>query len=446
MLVMKFGGSSVANRAQIERVRDIVKQHVGRQPIVVCSAHKGVTDALVAAARAAAVGHYEPETVLTKQNAVSKALGCGTELLAALQDEIADLLRGIHLVKELSRRSLDYISSFGERMSVRCIADFFTRHELPADAYDVWDLGFITDSQFGSARPTPGFEERVRDAFARLPEGRVPIVTGFIGKNAAGETTTVGRNGSDLTATLLAAALGAEEAQIWTDTDGVMTADPSVVQGACNIPDMRFDEAAELAYFGSRVLHPSTLLPAMHAKIPVRVLNTNRPAHRGTVIQEQGPENPQRVTSVAYKEGQCVLRLTSTRMFGEAGFLARVFDACARHQVVIDVVCTSEVSVCFTANDEVALEAAAEELGRLGRVEILRGRTILAVVGQHLATRAGLGAEILRAVADAGVNVEMVSYAAGAINLSMVIADRDIQRAVSTLHDVLFAERVPQQA
>ena len=438
MLVMKFGGSSVANRAQIECVLGIVKSRVDRLPIVVSSAHKGVTDALVHAARSAAAGRYEPEHVLDRQKAVAESLGCDGALLGPLYDEIADLLRGIHLVKELSPRSLDYISSFGERMSVRCIADFFTRNGLPADAHDVWDLGFITDSHFGRARPTPGFEARVKAAFAALPKNRVPIVTGFIGKNVEGEITTVGRNGSDLTATLLAAALGAEEAQIWTDTDGVMTADPSLVEGARNIPDMRFDEAAELAYFGSRVLHPSTLLPAMAAKIPVRVLNTNRPDHHGTVIQERGRENPQRITSVAYKEGQLVLRLSSTRMFGEAGFLARVFDVCARHGVVIDVVCTSEVSVCFTANDKALLEAAAVELRELGEVEILEGRAILAVVGQHLAKRAGLGAEIMRAVADAGINVEMVSFAAGSINLSMVIADADIDRAVGTLHRVLF--------
>lgn len=438
MLVMKFGGSSVANRAQIELVLGVVKSRVDRQPVVVCSAHKGVTDALVGAARAAAAGDYQPLSVLDKQRAVAESLGCDDALLAALYDEIADLLRGIHLVKELSPRSLDYISSFGERMSVRCIADFFTRQGFPAEAHDVWDLGFITDSSFGRARPTPGFGERVKAAFAALPKDKVPIVTGFIGKNEAGEITTVGRNGSDLTATLLAAALGAEEAQIWTDTDGVMTADPSLVEGARNIPHMRFDEAAELAYFGSRVLHPSTLLPAIDAKIPVRVLNTGRPEHRGTVIEDSGPENPERITSVAYKEGQLVLRLTSTRMFGEAGFLSRVFDVCARHGVVIDVVCTSEVSVCFTANAKAPLEAAARELSALGEVEIHERRAILAVVGQHLATRAGLGAELLRAVADAGVNVEMVSYAAGSINFSMVIADDDIGKAVSTLHRVLF--------
>ncbi len=438
MLVMKFGGSSVADRAQIDKVLAIVKRASDRRPVVVCSAHKGITDALVNAANAAAAGRYDPETVIARQQKVARELGTPDALLEPLYREIRDLLRGIHLVKELSPRSLDYISSFGERMSVRCIAEFFTRQGAPADAHDVWDLGFVTDSCFGSARPAAGFEERTKAAFAALPAGRLPIVTGFIGKNDRGEVTTVGRNGSDLTATLLGAALAAEEVQIWSDTDGVMTADPSVVASAHNIPHMHFDEAAELAYFGSRMLHPSTLLPAMKERIPVRVLNTNRPEHRGTVIHEAAPDNPHPVTSIAYKENQHVLTIASTRMFGEAGFLGEVFAACARHGAVVDLVTTSEVSISLTANQKEPLERAADELGKLGEVKLASGRTVLAVVGRHLVSRAGLGADILRAIAQAGVNVEMISYAAGSINLSMVIADADVARAVAVLHRVLF--------
>lgn len=438
---MKFGGSSVADRAQIEKVLGIVREASREGPVVVVlSAHKGVTDGLVGAARNAAAGTYDPHALIEKQRRIAASLGCRPDLLDGLFGEIRDLLRGIRLVGELSPRSLDFISSFGERLSVRCIADFFTREGLPADAHDVWDLGFVTDRNHGRARPIPGFERGVRGAFAKLPEGRVPVVTGFIGKNTRGEITTVGRNGSDLTCTLLAAALGAEEAQIWTDTDGVMTADPSVVGGAHNIPFMAFDEAAELAHFGSRVLHPSTLLPAMEAAIPVRVLNTNRPAHRGTVILEVAPENPSHATSIAYKESQAVLTVRATRMFGEVGFLAKVFGILAQHGVSVDVVSTSEVSVSMTAHDVDALQAAVPELEALGKTSVEYGRTILAVVGRHLAERRGVGAEVLGAIAEAGVNVEMISYASGSINLQMVIPDADIAVAVATLHRVLFED------
>ena len=442
MLVMKFGGSSVANRAQISKVLGIVRGLSSRRPVVVCSAHKGVTDGLVRAAREAARGRLDVDGGLARQRAVADELGCDPALLEPLYRELTDLLRGIHLVRELSPRSLDFVSSFGERWSVRVIADFFRREGLAARAYDVWDLGFVTDGTFGSARPLPSFPEAARRAFATLPPDEVPVVTGFVGKTPEGDITTVGRNGSDLTATLLGAAIGAEEVQIWSDTDGVMSADPSVVKSARNIPEMRFEEAAELAYFGSRVLHPATLLPAMQAKIPVRVLNTNRPEHPGTVIDARA-EHARDVTSIAYKEGQLVLTITTTRMFGESGFLGRVFEACARQGVVVDVVTTSEVSVSITANAAEPLERAAEELRaevepQGGEVRVERGRSIVVVVGQNISRTPGLGAEILGAVARAGVNVEMISHAFGSINLSLVVKDEDVAKTALVLHQVLF--------
>lgn len=440
MLVMKFGGSSVANREQIDKVRHIVAGRTARKPVVVCSAHKGITNLLIDTAKSAARGDYAPERVIDRQREIAGELGCADDLLETLYAEIRDLLRGISLVKELSPRSLDYISSFGERMSVRCIADFLTRQGVKARAHDVFDLGFITDSHFNRARPIPGYETQMRASFAALPDDEVPVVTGFVGKNQSGEITTVGRNGSDLTATLISAALGAEEVEIWTDTDGVMTADPSLVKTARNIPIMRFDEAAELAYFGSRVLHPSTLLPAMAANIPVRVMNTNRPEHPGTVIDGSESDHGRPITSIAYKEGQTALVLNSTRMFGESGFLARFFDILGRHDVVIDMVSTSEVAVSVTTDDRERLGDALPELRELGEVSVLSERTLLVVVGRHLATRAGLGAKVMQAIADAGVNVEMVSHSVGSINISMLIRDEDIDRAVSVLHDVLFAD------
>jgi aspartate kinase len=407
--------------------------------VVVSSAHKGVTDGLIAAARAAARGERPTGDVIAHQRRVADECGCAPELLQPFYDEIRDLLRGIRLVKELSARSLDYISSFGERMSVRVVADLMTRSGLPARAHDVWDLGFITDSNFNRARPLPGYAASMREAFGRLPVDEVPIVTGFIGRNEQGEITTVGRNGSDLTATLVGTAVGAEEVQIWSDTDGVMSADPSVVKAARNIPQMRFDEAAELAFFGSRVLHPATLLPAISANIPVRVMNTNRPSHPGTVIAATADEARQ-VTSIAYKERQTVITVSSPRMFEQAGFLAPIFDTAGRHGVVIDVLSTSEVSVSMTTHSSEAVQPFVDELSRFGDVTVRERRSILVVVGRQIATAAGIGARILTAVAAAGVNVEMISFAMGSINFSMVIDDADIARAVPVLHRVLFED------
>lgn len=440
MIVMKFGGSSVANRAQIEKVRHIVAAAKPQQPVVVSSAHKGVTDALINTARAAAVGEDDGgDAVIAKQRGIAESLGCDGALLEPLFAEIRDLLRGIRLVRELSPRSLDYISSFGERMSVRCIADFFTREGLPSQAFDAWTLGFITDDRFGRARPLADFPQRLRDAFAEhVKDGVVPIITGFVAKNERGEITTLGRNGSDLTASLVGAALRAAEVQIWSDTNGVMTADPGIVKAAQSIPHMRFDEAAELAFFGSRVLHPATLLPAIEQDIVVRVLNTNRPDHPGTAISANPPERAEAFTSVAYKENQAVLTIAEPRMFESVGFLAKVFTTLANHGAVIDMVATSEVSVSVTSHDVASLRGAIGALQEFGETELKEGMSILAVVGRGIHTTVGVGARVMKALAAANVNIEMHSFGMASNNISLVVEDGAIARAVPALHDALF--------
>ena len=439
MIVMKFGGSSVANRQQIEKVLDIVRSRLDRRPVVVSSAHKGITDGLIDAARRASTGAEPDYTVIERQREIAASLGCDDRLLGPLLAELVDLLRGIRLVRELSPRSLDYISSFGERMSVRCIADFFTRKGLQAKAFDAWELGFVTDGKFGKARPLPNYEMKMKTAFsAHVPDAVVPVITGFVGKNEAGDTTTLGRNGSDLTATLVGAAIGAEEIQIWSDTDGVMTADPSIVKNAQSIPSMRFDEAAELAYFGSRVLHPATLLPAMDCNIPVRVLNTNRPDHPGTVISAHPEPKELPFTSIAYKENQAVLTITDFRMFEQVGFLAKVFTVLAGHGAVIDMVATSEVSVSVTSHDPEALSTSIEDLTRFGEVDLRTGKAILAVVGRYIHDSPGIGARVMNAMATAGVNIEMHSFGMKSNNISVVIDDSAIEKAVPVLHQALF--------
>lgn len=440
MIVMKFGGSSVADATQIEKVRQIVSAKAAKKPVVVSSAHKGMTNALIDAAKAAAKGVYNPDPVINLQQGVLTGLGCPKDMLADFYHEIRDLLRGISLVREITPRSIDYVASFGERMAVRCIADYFSRHQLMARAYDIWDLGFTTDSNFGEARPVSGFESAMRTAMTqKVPVGVVPIITGFVGKDANGAITTVGRNGSDFTATLVGAALNADEVEIWTDTDGVMTADPRIVPNALNIPAMTFSEAAELAYFGSRVLHPATLVPAIQRKIPVRVLNTNRADHPGTVIFEDMSTQPGgEVTSIAHKRGQTVLTIVSARMFGTAGFLSRVFEVIGRHKVVIDMVSTSEVSVSMTTDSHENMNAAIRELDQFGKCTVETDKAILCVVGRRLSMAQGIGARILNAINRVGVNIEMISHGQRSINLSVLIDEREVERVVTELHQELF--------
>lgn len=439
MIVMKFGGSSVANREQVAKVLDIVRSRLDQQPVVIASAHKGMTDGLIAAARTAAEGQAPGEAIIDKQRQIAAGLGCPDALMLPLFTELRDLLRGIRLVGECSPRVLDHVSSFGERMSVRCIADFFAREGLPAQAFDAWDLGLRTDDNYGRARPVADYGELMRAAFAqKVPAGVVPVVTGFVAKSTRGIITTLGRNGSDLSATLVGAAIGAREVQIWSDTDGVMTADPGIVKAAKSIPTMRFDEAAELAYFGSRVLHPATLLPAIEEDISVRVLNTNRPDHPGTVIEAEPAPKQSPVTSIVYKEGQHVLVITEPRMFEQVGFLARFFEILARHEVVVDLVATSEVSVSVTTHTREALERSLPELHKLGRVEVLGGKSILAVVGRNIQHSKGIGHKVLEAISRADVNIQMHTFAMGSNNISLVVDDEAIGRAVASLHAALF--------
>lgn len=439
MLVMKFGGSSVADARQIHKVSEIVGARRDRRPVVVASAHKGMTDLLINAARAAARGEADVAPIVERQRSVLRGVGADEWMLDHYFREIEDLLRGISLVREVSPRVLDYIAGFGERLSVRAIAFYFLRQGIRAEAHDAFDLGFITDDNFGSARPIKGYEALMKEKFAaNVPEGTIPIITGFIGKTRSGEITTVGRNGSDYSATVIAAGIGAEECEIWTDTDGVMTTDPNLVPAAINIPRMSFAEASELAYYGGRVLHPSTLLPAVEKNIPVRVLNTNRPEHPGTVITESGGAAIGPITSIAYKTHQSVITVDSTKMLGQPGFLAKVFEVLGRARVDVDMISTSEVTVSMTVSGNAPLGEVVPELEQHGRVTVARDRSIICVVGRELRQKPGLAAKVFVALAAAEINVEMISHGANNINLSLLVEDGDVKRAVPAIHSALF--------
>lgn len=438
MLVMKFGGSSLADAAQIEKAARIVGGRMERSPVMVCSAHKGVTNALVRSAELASTGVMNLEPI-ELQRRIAESVGLPPKTLEGLYQELEDTLKGIALLKEVSPRVRDLVSSFGERMSARTVAHVLREEGVKARAYDAFDLGFITDTTFGRARPLSGHEAEINARFAVETEsGTVPVVTGFIGKSRGGDITTVGRNGSDFTATVLAAALGAEECEIWTDTDGVMTADPSICTTARSIPHMSFAEASELALYGGRVLHPSTLIPAVKSKIPVRVMNTNRPEHPGTVIVEDAPEPEGPVTSIAYKEGASIITIASSTMLGQPGFLARVFDVLGRSEIDVDMISTSEVTVSMTTRQNVEGAPLLEELATFGRVSVASERTLICIVGRRLRTESGVAARVFGALQQAKVNVEMISHGANNINLSLMVRDEDVTRAVPALHEAFF--------
>ncbi len=437
MIVMKFGGSSVAQAERIRQVCEIVKSRLPQSPVVVASAFRGVTDELLNLARASLQGDASLlDRIRSRHLAIARKLGLSPEILESCLARLGDLVRGISLLKEITPRTLDLVASFGERLSTRLIAAFLARGGIPARQVDAFEAGLLTDERFGSANPLPEAEEEIRRAFSGFRD--LPVVTGYIGRTRSGDVTTLGRNGSDYTATILGAALDASEVQIWSDTDGIMTADPRLVPKALPIEALSFAEACELAFYGGRVLHPHTLIPAMRKNIPVRVLNTFKPEHPGTAILARLEKPSQGVKSIAFKKHQFILTVTSPRMLAGPGFLARIFEALSRHGIDVDMVSTSEVSVSATAASSENLERASEELSGEFEVAIERDRAVLCVVGDGIRSRPGVAAEVFGAVAEAGVNVLMISQGASKNNIAFAVAESEVAKAVSSLHRRFF--------
>lgn len=435
MIVMKFGGTSVGSAAAIKNVLDIARRSLDRQPVLVVSAHSGVTNALVELAERAPAGEGDAGQIESRHQEILAGLDLPPDLLASLHEELRNLLRGMQLVSEASPRAVDQLLSFGERCSCRVLAAYFESQGLPATAVDAFEAGLRTDSCYGRARPLPDDGRIVR--YLAGVQG-IPVVTGFLGSDDRGNITTLGRNGSDYSAALFGNALGAEEIQIWTDVDGIMTADPKLVDNTRAIRAMSFDEASELAYYGGKVLHPATILPAMERSIPVRVLNTSRPESKGTVIVPDYEEEGVIVRAIVHKRGIYLVNLVSPPMLQQHGFLARVFQLAADHEVDVDLVATSEVSITMTADRHDQLPGYAESLAGLGEVTIDPGNAIVCVVGRGIATTPGVAARVFGSLAEAGVRVRVISQGAIKVNIGLVVREEELELAVQTLHAEFF--------
>ena len=318
---------------------------------------------------------------------------------------------------------------------MRVLAAYFNQQGLRAQAVDAFEVGLRTDGNFGRARPVAD-DGRIAENISEV-EG-IPILTGFLGRDPDGNITTLGRNGSDYSAALFGNALNAEEIQIWTDVDGVMTADPRLVEGARPIPIMSFGEASELAYYGGKVLHPATILPAIEKSIPVRVLNTNSADNPGTVILPVYEESSAPVRAVVHKNDIHLINLVSPPMLQQHGFLAKVFRIAEVHEVDVDLVATSEVSITMTADRADHLPAFCEELGELGDVSVEPDHALICVVGQGIAHTHGIAAQVLGTLAEAGVHVRVISQGAIKLNIGLVIQQVDLHKAVTALHSHFF--------
>ncbi len=434
MKVLKFGGTSVGIPARAEQALRIVRAAAGADPVVVVSALSGVTNLLVDACRPDAQRNELHARLLARHREHAQALGLPAELLEPALASLSADLAALPGKAAPSREQRDRVLSHGERLAAILLAAALRARGTPAREVIAGEAGLVTDERFGQASPLPEAASELARGLARRDE--IPVVTGFLGRTRDGRVTTLGRGGSDYSAALIGAALEAEVIEIWTDTSGMLSADPRVVPEARPVPRLSFAEACELAYFGAKVLHPKTLLPAMERGIAVRVLNTARPDDPGSLITATAAPEAEgwRVRSIASKPGITAITIASTRMLLAHGFLARVFEVFGRHHVVVDLVTTSEVSISVTVDDTTRLQPALEELEAIGRVDVRAGLAVIAVVGEGAPTQVGLAGHVFTLLGGVGVPVEMISQGASRVNLSFVVAEREAARVVRLLH------------
>ncbi len=448
---MKFGGTSVADASRFKDVFNIVlgaSRSDKGMPVIVLSAMTGVTNALIDCANTAANGNAAAaleklETIKQRHYQVVTEIipDSSQELLISALDvdfnRLSVLLQGIAYLGELSKRSLDAISGCGELLSSKIFSAYAISQEAPAVFLDARTV-MITSDDYGKA--VPNMKELTakskKEITPHLQKGKWVITQGFIGATADGVTTTLGRGGSDYTASLIGAAINADEIQIWTDVDGMMTADPRLIPDARPIATVTFQAASELAYFGAKVLHPLTIKPAVEKNIPVRIINTLNPTSPGTLIVERA-DNGETVCAIACKKGQTAIFIESAKMLMASGFLAQIFNIFARHETSIDLITTSEVSVSLTVDNTDKLPQIEEELKQLGDVSVMQDLAIIAVVGRNFRAESGIAARIFKALSS--INVTMISHGASSINISLVVSNKDVEQAIKLLHAEFFA-------
>ena len=438
---MKFGGSSVANAERIKHVASIVKAYQEKRPVVVLSAMGDTTDHLLEAADEAVNGKVDIERVAKLHRETISVLGLDGTATEDLLKELNQLLTGISMLKELTKRTRDYLVSFGERLSVRIMAAYLKKEGVPARFYDAWDVGIVSDSCFMSAELLDEVWDNIPlhlNSYKNGSDNEIPIVTGFIAKDKKGNITTLGRGGSDLTATIIGSAMGAEEIQTWKDVDGILTTDPRVCKDAKPVPEVTYEEAQELAMFGAQVLHPRSMVPCRKTGTPVRVKNSYNIQSPGSIIVEKHTGKVPPVCAITTVKHITLIDIVSSRMLGAAGFLAHVFNNFLKWNISIDVIATSEVSVSLTVNTKADLSGLVADLEQASEVTVHNGKSIVTIVcdAAHSSAILASGFAVL---ADEGINVQMISQGASKVNISMIVDDDEAEKTVKILHGAFFS-------
>ncbi|KAK3412946.1 aspartokinase 2, chloroplastic isoform X2 [Eucalyptus grandis] len=460
--VMKFGGSSVASAERMREVADLVLSFPNERPVIVLSAMGKTTNNLLQAGEKAVSCGVTNVSCIDELSFIKelhlrtvKELGVDESIIATHLEELDQLLKGIAMMKELTLRTRDYLVSFGECMSTRIFAAYLNKIGVKARQYDAFEIGFITTDDFTNAdileATYPAVAKRLHDDWITDPA--IPIVTGFLGKGwRTCAVTTLGRGGSDLTATTIGKALGLREIQVWKDVDGVLTCDPNIYTRAEPVPYLTFDEAAELAYFGAQVLHPQSMRPAREGDIPVRVKNSYNPNAPGTLITRTRDMSKAVLTSIVLKRNVTMLDIVSTRMLGQFGFLAKVFSIFEDLGISVDVVATSEVSISLTLDPsklwsreliQQELDHVVEELEKIAVVHLLQRRSIISLIGN--VQRSSLILEkVFNVLRTNGVNVQMISQGASKVNISLIVNDDEAEQCVRALHSAFFESDLPE--
>ncbi len=453
MIVMKFGGSSVESSAAIERVARIVKPQLARQPVVVVSALAKTTQQLLTIGAEAAGGQKEQALVRLRdiremheretRNVIAAAAWKQAEcVLDSNFNELAALVDILATQRELTPQFVDAISSYGERLSSRLIALAFQNYGMETAHVDARSV-ILTDGRHTNAMPlvprTYGLLREVIVPLAR--QNKIVVLGGFIGATEAGVTTTLGRGGSDFSASIVGAGIDAEEIQIWTDVDGVMTCDPKLVPDAHRVKIISFTEAAELAYFGAKVLHPATLLPAIEKNIPILVLNSRRPEMPGTRIVAESVGCTNTIKAISCKRGIHVVNIRSTRMLMAHGFLHRIFEVFNRAETAVDMLASSEVSVSLTIDNPSRLAEIGLGLQEFAEISVENDQAIVCIVGDNIRHTPGVAGRAFGALE--GVNIRMISQGASRVNLGFVVAGDDLEKSVKMLHAEFFQNPDP---
>jgi len=434
MIITKFGGTSVGNAERIRKTAEIIKSKLDEKPVVVVSAVTKITDALIKLANESAAGKGDDvfDNIKNVHLNIVNQLNLDKSLLNKNFDELAELAKENQQNKKLDARALDYFQSFGERMSSKIVAAYLNQIGINSQAFNSWDLGLATTNDFGNAEPLESSYPNIKNNILKLK--LIPVITGFIGKSENNRITTLGRGGSDYTAAIIGSAVDADEIQIWTDVNGVMTADPKIVPNAKPVRQVSFAEASELAYFGARVLHPKTILPAMGKNIPVRVLNSFNPKDEGTTIINKSAKTQKTIKSIACKSNTTLIHIESTRMLGAYGFLARLFDVFYKYKQSVDVVSTSEVSVSMTVDNGKNADDIALDLKGIADVKILKNKAVICVVGEGMRNTPGVSGRTFSVLGKNKINIEMISQGASEINITFVVDGKDAENAVKVLH------------